>query len=194
MPRPSLAQTRKEEILSAYERCVAQYGVRGTTLKLVAEEAGLARPLLRHFVGNQADLLYEAVDRFLARSEERFAEMPPSDFASLTDFVTGLFAAPDEPSTNTLIACAFAYDAINDDHVKDQMSVWLGLCTAWFEAHVRHHHPAAPAGSVKAVAAGIMGIYFNVDSLIPISAGTPLRAHSLKAALVLADSLASAPR
>ena len=33
MPRPSLKAQRSEEILDAYERCVARYGVEGATLE-----------------------------------------------------------------------------------------------------------------------------------------------------------------
>ena len=55
MARPSVKEERREQILTAYEQCVARYGVEGATLDKVAEEAGLARPLIRHNIGNREE-------------------------------------------------------------------------------------------------------------------------------------------
>ena len=38
MPRPSVKAERTEEILDAFERCVARYGVEGSTLERIAEQ------------------------------------------------------------------------------------------------------------------------------------------------------------
>ena len=70
MPRPSLKLQRSEEILDAFERCVARYGIEGTTLEKTAEEAGLQRSLLRHNVGNRDDLLNSLVNRFISESRD----------------------------------------------------------------------------------------------------------------------------
>ena len=44
---------RRQEYLDAFEKCVARYGIEGATLAKIAEIAGLARPLVRHNVGNR---------------------------------------------------------------------------------------------------------------------------------------------
>ena len=69
MARPSVKAKRTEEILQAYEHCIALYGVEGATLQKIAEVAGIARPLLRHHVGNSDDLLNMALKRFIERSD-----------------------------------------------------------------------------------------------------------------------------
>ena len=74
LARPSKKIERTEEILEAYERCVVRFGVEGATLQRVADECGLARPLLHHYVGNREDLLEALVGRFTARSEADDAE------------------------------------------------------------------------------------------------------------------------
>lgn len=66
MPRPSLAAVRREQILDALERCLTRYGLEGTSLDAVAREAGVARPVIRHYFGNRDALLAAAVQRALA--------------------------------------------------------------------------------------------------------------------------------
>ncbi|MEO1142890.1 MAG: TetR/AcrR family transcriptional regulator, partial [Pseudomonadota bacterium] len=57
MARPDIKESRREQIIDAFEFCVARYGVEGATLAKTAEQAGLARPLVRHNVGNRDDLV-----------------------------------------------------------------------------------------------------------------------------------------
>ena len=57
MGRPSLANVRREQILDALERCLARDGLVGTTLEAVAEEAGVRRPVIRHYFGNRDELV-----------------------------------------------------------------------------------------------------------------------------------------
>ena len=69
MARPSLKKERTDQILDALERCLAGYGLEGATQDRIAEEAGLARPLIRHNVGNRDDMLRLGLDRFIRRSD-----------------------------------------------------------------------------------------------------------------------------
>ena len=57
MARPERGEERREQILNAFEVCVGKKGLEGTTLSDVAREAGLPRPLLRHFMGNREEMV-----------------------------------------------------------------------------------------------------------------------------------------
>ena len=57
MGRPSLADVRRPQLLDAYAACLARYGVEGTTLERVAEEVGVTRGLVRHYLGNREEVL-----------------------------------------------------------------------------------------------------------------------------------------
>ena len=80
MGRPSLKEQRSAEILDAFGRCVARYGVEGSTLERIAEEAGVKRTILRHYVGNRSDLisaLSVRIEReFLSQTEQVFEMLP----------------------------------------------------------------------------------------------------------------------
>jgi AcrR family transcriptional regulator len=70
MPRPSLADVRRPQLLDAYARCLVRYGLEGSTLDRIAEEAGVTRALVRHYLGNRED-----VDRALvAHVRDRYVE------------------------------------------------------------------------------------------------------------------------
>ena len=70
MPRPSIAAERREEILQAFETCALRKGLEATTLADVAEEAGLPRPLVRHFMGNRAEMVSGLIERMMQRASQ----------------------------------------------------------------------------------------------------------------------------
>lgn len=67
MPRPSLKQQRSQEILDAFVRCVARFGLEGATQERIAEEAGVRRTLLRHYLGNRDQMIAALVDHVVAK-------------------------------------------------------------------------------------------------------------------------------
>ena len=56
MPRPSLADVRRPQLLDAYARCLVKFGPEGSTLDRIAAEAGVTRALVRHYLGNREDV------------------------------------------------------------------------------------------------------------------------------------------
>jgi AcrR family transcriptional regulator len=56
MPRPSLADTRRPQLLEAYARSLLRHGSEGATLDRIAEEAGVTRGLVRHYLGNRVEV------------------------------------------------------------------------------------------------------------------------------------------
>ena len=67
MGRKSRAELRREEILAAFERCIGQYGI-DVPLERIADEAGVQRSLIRHYLGNRD----EVVDQVIARIAEAY--------------------------------------------------------------------------------------------------------------------------
>ena len=57
MGRPKLDDVRRPQILDAFAACVARYGIDGSTLDRVAEEAGVTRALVRHYLGNRDEVV-----------------------------------------------------------------------------------------------------------------------------------------
>lgn len=81
MGRPSLAEQRKAEILDAFGRCVARFGLEGSSLERIAEEAGMRRSILRHYIGNRDELIEALAEKVITdyRSEtQRMLEGLPA--------------------------------------------------------------------------------------------------------------------
>ncbi len=191
MPRPSLKEERRAQILDAYESCVARYGVEGATLERIAEEAGLARALIRHNVGNREDLLAALMDRFEKHSvkamEDTYRYLP--DENRLQTLVDWLFDPRYADPTQVLVSEALISAAPQHPRIAKAMRKWLDDFVADLAAVIAEAYPKAKKDHVQAVAAGLTGIYFNVDSTTPLGKMPGLTKASKHAALLLVDSL-----
>jgi len=74
MGRKSLKDEKTNIILDAFERCIEMKGLQSTTLDNIAEEAGMARRMIRHYVGNRNDLIDVGVDRILKKFDTAIQE------------------------------------------------------------------------------------------------------------------------
>ncbi|MEM9104563.1 MAG: TetR/AcrR family transcriptional regulator [Pseudomonadota bacterium] len=191
MGRPSLKDERKEEILAAYEVCVARFGVEGATLERVADEAGLARPLIRHNVGNRDELMQALIDRFFDQSAERVRSMvqtlPTRKPAEA--LVEALFSAPIRDHTSVLVAEALIAASATRPQLAEQMQQWLVDFIDAIAAVLNRQYPMAAAKDKRAAAAGVTGIYFNVESMIMLGEMQGVRSDSRQAALMLIAAL-----
>jgi AcrR family transcriptional regulator len=64
MGRKSLETQRREEILTAFERCIVKYGLEAS-LEQIADEAQVQRSLIRHYIGNRDALVDEVIKRII---------------------------------------------------------------------------------------------------------------------------------
>jgi AcrR family transcriptional regulator len=72
MGRPSLADSRRAQILDAYEECVLQFGMEARSLEAIADQAGIKRSVVRHYMGNRAELRRAFVERIISRATRAY--------------------------------------------------------------------------------------------------------------------------
>lgn len=190
MPRPSKKEERKSEILDAYGRCIARHGIAGTTLEMTADEAGLARALIRHNVGNKDDILAAFLDRFLIASsaevDELIDSLPGTD---RVDVMIGWLFDPrylDRESIN--ISNALFTAAVENPTLAKRLRRWTAQFTSRIEQELRDTYNA-PRKVIEAVASGIVAIYYNFETIAPLGETKQLRARSQRAARLLASTL-----
>jgi TetR/AcrR family transcriptional regulator, transcriptional repressor of bet genes len=86
---------RREQICRAAATVIAREGFAGTTMRMVAEEAGVSTGMLNHYFANRQDLLTQALvyvsERAQARMREAIADIPPGRdrLAALLDSALG---------------------------------------------------------------------------------------------------------
>ncbi|MGO1120975.1 TetR/AcrR family transcriptional regulator [Rhodovibrionaceae bacterium A322] len=193
MARPDIKEQRRKQILDAYEICVARYGLEGATLEKIAKTAGLARPLVRHNIGNREDLLEALVQRFLTQSrrsmEEMIEALPQTNRVETA--VNWLFDPAYADSQLVQVSGALLAASQDNERLARQMADWLNDFTEPLTELLLASYPEADRQKVDAVAAGITGIYFNVEALYPLGMArvAPLIDASRRAALLLLQTL-----
>jgi AcrR family transcriptional regulator len=192
MPRPSLKDQRSGEILDAYVTCVARFGLEGATQERIAAEAGVKRPILRHYLGNKdqmtAALAAHVVASFAASTDAFGAALEAVD--SPSGLVAMLFDTRDSHDPRLMLAWqALTASAGDNPGLQAQLLGSLERFLDVIEAALARMCPGADPASVRAAAQGISSAYVNLDAMSPLSPPSEWRAELRQAAEMLAASL-----
>ncbi len=191
MARPSNKEQRTEQILDAFESCVAKYGVEGSTLEKIAETAGLARPLIRHHIGNKELLLDALVKRMIVKSDWMVKEMvnmlPQKDIGN--HLVELLFDSRYSDQQLILVFGGLILAATDRPQLAVIMNRWVTEFIGLITHLLKQEFPKTNENTLSVVATGITGLYFNVDSLSALKQGTKIRSDSKSAARLLLATL-----
>ncbi|MCL6414361.1 TetR/AcrR family transcriptional regulator [Aestuariirhabdus sp. Z084] len=191
MGRPSKKEERTEEILDAFYRCVARYGLDGSTLERVAEESGLKRSLVRHFVGNREALESLLVDRVLEQSLQQwrgFIDALPAR-NRCDHLLQGLFSDQYSDAEYILVIESLIFSSARDKVLRLRMQEWMQRFTDDITLILKSDHPKSADQDLEAVSFGLISLYFNLDSLAPLGLNQRYRQPACIAAQHLLNSL-----
>lgn len=192
MGRPSLAAQRSAEILDAFGRCVAQFGLGGSSLERIAEEAGMKRSILRHYVGNRDDLILALGERVIGKYREQMAklsELEDSDnrLALLFDYL--LPKQPIGTTENLLVMEALIGGAREYDELQTMLTKYIDDLIAQVAKILRCEFLNAKPAACWSVAYGLISICFNHESLVPLDLPAKYRRGARDAAKTLMGTL-----
>lgn len=191
MPRPSVKKERTEEIMQAFERCVVNYGVEGSTLERLAEESGLQRSLIRHYVGNRDDLIKGLLKRYLDSAKEQTAALieylPKNNAAEI--LVEYLFDEQYSDRHSSLLANALFNAAANIAYLAKPLKQSTDHFIDAISDVLKQAYPDSSVEDRYAVANGIVGIYFNIESVDHLGDTARWRAASARSAYLLVRAL-----
>lgn len=194
MPRPSLKSQRSEEILDAYLTCVSRFGLEGATQDRIAEEAGVKRALLHHYLGNQHQMQAAFTDWVLNKyaSYIEMFDQWLDDKASPKVLIDHLFT--DHSGDDPRLFFAFqALVQVSSDQPQlqalliDSQQAFLTL----IETRLRNSAPGQSEEDIRCVAQGIAAIYASMAALSPICPPKHWHPDLKNSALRLAESLHS---
>jgi len=193
MPRPSVKEARRTQILDAAEICVAHFGVEGLTLERVAEEADLARALIRHNVGNKEDLVDALTERYLAVSraemDDLFQALPASGKAHT--MIDWLFDPAHSDPMSVLVADALVTYGAKHRETARKMRHWTEKTWRDIAKILEEEFPDCDQDKIDAAAAGLLGLFFNAESSTSMGPMTSYREATKQAATMLIDALKS---
>jgi len=167
MGRPSVKAERTEVILTAFEACVARFGVEGTSLEKIAEASGMSRSLLRHNIGNRDELVDAMAVRFIAKSQQstgQWLTLLPKEQPSAA-LIALLFAEQNDNWQSVLVAEALIASAPSYPKVQALLHDWYEHFILSLTQVLEREFPDVSTEDCWDVMVGIVGIYFNTDSL-----------------------------
>jgi AcrR family transcriptional regulator len=170
-----LADVRRTQILDAYEGCVLDYGLEATALEAIADRAGMKRSVVRHYMGNRADLRRALVERIIARATSAYDDgiadqRRAGGISGVIDYIAGP-EFPDERD-DALIDALFA--ASHTDH--DVRAQLRGRYEAFQKAVARElsaAFPEADESQVGSVAYALVCLAYGSASMQDL--GIPYR-------------------
>ena len=167
MGRPSLADQRRDEILAAVGRCVARYGVIGTTLEHVSSEAGLSRGHVRHYLGNRDDLITAFADQVgehYVDTMKRVCSRAPEGGRSHA-LLGVLFGPAWAPSEDNSAIDALLGAAATDEALSDRMRRAYLEMEAIVTAALRADYPLAPSAKCTQTSYALISMAFGNSTL-----------------------------
>ncbi|MEM7739135.1 MAG: TetR/AcrR family transcriptional regulator, partial [Deinococcota bacterium] len=97
MGRKNLAAKRREDILDAFEDCIIERGIQGSSFQHIAGVLGMDRNIISHYFGNRDALVDAMTQRIVAAYDARVAgaltNLEPS--ASVMELVDAFYGQQD---------------------------------------------------------------------------------------------------
>jgi len=124
---------RREQICRAATTLLAREGFAGTTMRMVAEEAGVSTGMLNHYFENRLDLLTQALAYSSERSLVRYREAidgVPAGRGRLEALLDSMLRGDPDGSETWLVWITAYGEALREPHVREFIQERLVL---WFE-------------------------------------------------------------
>ena len=164
MPKLGMGPIRRQQICRAAATVVAREGFTRTTMRMVADEAGVSTGMLNHYFANRAELLTQALVHVSERSQERYAraiEGLPPGVERLEALLDSVLGADEEALETWRVWINATGEAVRMPEVRrtieERLGHWFELLDVALEGLVeREPEPAIPwAWRVDALLTGL---------------------------------------
>ncbi len=133
MPKLGIAPIRREQIFKAAAAVIAREGFSGTTMRNVAQEAGVSTGMLNHYFSSRQDLLTQTLiyvsERSLSRYSQAIEGMPPGR-SRLTTLLDDILSGDPEGMDTWRVWIAAYGEAVCAPQVRETLQERLVF---WFE-------------------------------------------------------------
>jgi TetR/AcrR family transcriptional regulator, transcriptional repressor of bet genes len=134
MPKLGMGPIRREQICRAAAKVISEQGFAGTTMRMVAEEAGVSTGMLNHYFANRMEMLEETLLFVSQRQQEREAAA-----------IDGI--APGEKRLRALVRSVLP----TDQDTNEAWRVWIAA-----------HGASVPLPELRQVMAARNGLWFEI--------------------------------
>ena len=156
MPRPSKRAERREQIVAAFARVLANHGYAGATIAAVAAEAGVAPGLVHHHFDSKHELLHALLDDLVMRFRARVRAYE-GEHDRLLAYVDGALKLDDRADVSAARCWVGLFsEAIRDPDLFRQFRRLIDAEIQSIEERSGHRLTAQQAGSVLAFILGAL--------------------------------------
>ncbi|CAM2006600.1 TetR/AcrR family transcriptional regulator [Acanthopleuribacter pedis] len=198
MGRKNMSEERRAMILDAFEVCVGKYGFDGTSLERVAEQAGFRRGLVRHYLGNRDDMVLALAKRMVARYYSQVDELLAHMGAGLdvAGVVALFFPQQDEDQGDHEVMMMEHLIAVSRRYpdIQTMLTEWLDDFVTRLAAVLSGIYPQAGEERAWQAAYGLIGLYFNEESMASVQLPARYNEAARQSATALLTHLLTAPK
>jgi TetR/AcrR family transcriptional regulator, transcriptional repressor of bet genes len=157
MGRRDLSDERKPQIIDAAKRAIARHGIEGATQERIAEEAGMSRPHIRHYLGNRDEVLdavWEATMRRYVEGMDRVAAeaaTPDGVRSALETFLESSFVYEEDD----IVVHSFVGEARRDERVRERTVATYDRVERTVRDLIRRLDPTRSDAEVESLAHGL---------------------------------------
>ena len=189
----NLSAERQAEIIEAFKRCISEYGLDRSSMRLVAAEAGVSQPLLTHHFGSRAGLIealvQQVVDEYDAALTLALEKLNEEGGAEV--LLEYLFAGPysEVSERDDVLFQELVTAATRDLTTRTQLGKAYARYQRILASHLRKSYPEASATECRRVAYGLMCLAEMNESLRAIDLPGRRSRDALESGRTLIDSL-----
>jgi AcrR family transcriptional regulator len=191
MGRKSLSEERTAEILDAFARSMIKYGL-DTSLDQVAEEAGMTRSIIRHYIGNHEKVINALIERIAAEYLDELradAEQIPQEQAipATLDYLFNNATGYD--NTDKLIFDVMMTARDRYQHAKQVIIGMFEELARMFAADLKDAYPQADDARCRDVAYSVLALAMSNESLMELGIDDRYRSAARASAEALIRTL-----
>jgi len=171
-----MIEKRKLRIIDATNRVISQMGIAGTTMRKIADEAGLSTGALYHHYKSKEEILYDAMDRSLSVSTRMAEETKQGKYSreqAIEQIGTNLKRRFNKKDENR-IQFYLAQEAIlgNEDislKFKEKYQSWIGhvddLLQRIYEKQPTRHNKALASLLIGSIDGIVMQVLLGTNTV-----------------------------
>lgn len=203
MGRPSNTDERRDQIVAALQRVMAETGYSGASVGAIAREAGLSPGLVHYHFGSKAEILHVLVERLVAQARARVAardertETAEERLYAILDGLLGRGQGADAAA----VACwtLIGAEAVKDVEVRALYAQWMAEVLGELRSRViaACHAEGRSGEGASSIAAALLAAvegFFQLAASVPdaIPAGSAAgSARRMARGLIAAQPLAA---
>jgi AcrR family transcriptional regulator len=192
MGRKDLSEERTNEILEAFARSMVKYGL-DTTLEQVAEEAGMTRSIIRHYIGNREEVVNRLIERIATETirslREAEASIAPDSIVEAT--LEYLFRSKTDYNDDDRLILSIIMTGQNRYlQAKQTLTQLMDTLIEMFTADLFQSYSHAGLERCQEIAYSIMCLSLSHESLQLLNIQSSQSSAALESAKLLVQSLA----